>query len=261
MTTGDSTRTYNEQVKQIFINIVEQEFTSVTPAAELPTQSNILAKAPQIVHQTESTTKCTIPEELFVVEQSPSLMPLAQRLFLWSFVYGLGPKRYLEIGTDAGGSAMIVLGAIRALGLDDFRGVCIDPHFKLDRAMRDYLGEKFTYIESKNSPEAMIEAARLSGLFDLILIDGDHIYDGALMDIMLAIPYIGRGGYILIDDAAHPQVRDAISYAIENCRLIDCGFMCRHTILYDTFIPPVPSGKWQGEKLRASGLYVLRKPL
>lgn len=260
MTTEDST-TIDEKMKQYLINMVEQDFTRVAPTAELPTQSNILAKAPQIVHQLKPIIKWTIPEELFVVEQSPSLMPLAQRLFLWSFVYGLGPKRYLEIGTDAGGSAMIVLGAIRALGLDDFRGVCIDPHFKLDGAMREYLGEKFTYIESKNSPEAMIEAARLSGLFDLILVDGDHTYDRALIDIMLAIPYLGRGGYILIDDAAHPQVRDAISYAIENCRLIDCGFMCRHTMLYDTFIPPVASGTWQGEKFRAAGLYVLRKPL
>jgi predicted O-methyltransferase YrrM len=256
----DST-TLHEQLKQYLINQVEQDFTSVAPAAELPKQSNILAKAPQLVHQMEPSMKWTIPKELFVVEQSPSLMPLAQRLFLWCFVYSIGPKRYLEIGTDTGGSAMIVLGAIRALGLDDFRGVCIDQNFRLDQAMREYLGEKFTYIESKNSPEAMIEAARLSGLFDLILVDGDHTYDHALSDIMLAIPYLERGGYILIDDAAHPQVRDAISYAIENCRLIDCGFMCRHTILYETFIPPVASGTWQGEKFSGAGLYVLRKPL
>ncbi|MGI2902117.1 class I SAM-dependent methyltransferase [Tolypothrix sp. VBCCA 56010] len=240
-------------------NFTEQEFTEVTPKAELPKQSNVLGSAPQILHKLgENLQKWTIPEELSVVESSVSLMPLAQRLFLWSFVYGIGPKRYLEIGTDAGGSAMIVKSAIVALGLDDFRGVCIDPEFKLVQTTRDYLGEQFSYIEQKNSPEAMIEAARLAGPFDLILVDGDHTYDRALIDIMLAIPYLSRGGYILIDDAAHAQVRDAISYVIENCRLIDCGFMCRHTISYEVL---VPSGVWQGENMRTAGLYLLRKPL
>ena len=258
MTTG-ATTILVEQIHRDATNLAEQEFTSVAPAAELPKQSNVLESAPQIIHKLgENLIKWTIPEELSVVESSPSLMPLAQRLFLWTFVYGIGPKRYLEIGTDAGGSAMIVKSAIRALGLDDFRGVCIDPKFKLVQATRDYLGEEFTYIEQKNSPEAMIEAARLAGSFDFILIDGDHTYDYALIDIMLAIPYLSRGGYILVDDAAHPQVRDAISYVIENCRLIDCGFMCRHTILYEVL---VPSGVWQGENMRAAGLYLLRKPL
>ncbi|MCV3217383.1 class I SAM-dependent methyltransferase [Plectonema radiosum NIES-515] len=258
MTTG-ATTILVEQIMRNATNLAEQEFTEVAPAAELPKESNILESAPQIVHKLgENLIKWTIPEELSVVENSPSLMPLAQRLFLWSFVYGIGPKRYLEIGTDAGGSAMIVKSAIAALGLDDFRGVCIDPEFKLVQTTRDYLGEQFTYIEQKNSPEAMIEAARLAGSFDFILVDGDHTYDHALIDIMLAIPYLSRGGYILIDDAAHPQVRDAISYVIDNCRLIDCGFMCRHTISYEVL---VPSGVWQGENMRSAGLYLLRKPL
>jgi predicted O-methyltransferase YrrM len=258
MTTG-ATTILVEQIMRNATNLAEQEFTEVAPAAELPKESNILESAPQIVHKLgENIVKWTIPQELSVVENSPSLMPLAQRLFLWSFVYGIGPKRYLEIGTDAGGSAMIVKSAIVALGLDDFRGVCIDPEFKLVQRTRDYLGEQFTYIEQKNSPEAMIEAARLAGSFDFILVDGDHTYDHALIDIMLAIPYLSRGGYILIDDAAHPQVRDAISYVIDNCRLIDCGFMCRHTISYEVL---VPSGVWQGENMRSAGLYLLRKPL
>ncbi|MBD2603574.1 class I SAM-dependent methyltransferase [Scytonema hofmannii FACHB-248] len=248
-----------DQIMQDATNFTEQEFTEVAPTAELPKESNVLDSAPQIIHNLgENILKWTIPEELSVVESSPSLMPLAQRLFLWSFVYGIGPKRYLEIGTDAGGSAMIVKSAIYALGLDDFRGVCIDPEFKLAQTTRDYLGEKFTYIEQKNSPEAIIEAAQIAGPFDFILVDGDHTYDHALIDIMLAIPYLSRGGYILVDDAAHSQVRDAISYVIENCRLIDCGLICRHTISYEVL---VPSGVWQGENMRAAGLYLLRKPL
>lgn len=87
MTIGGSTIPYEQWFKQYLINVIEQDSASVTPTAELPRQSNILANAPQIVHKEVSSTKWTIPEELFVVERSPSLMPLAQRLFLWSFVY------------------------------------------------------------------------------------------------------------------------------------------------------------------------------
>jgi len=247
-----------EQIKQEMIRFNEQEYAGADPIAELPIQSHILA--PQVLHKLGSDSQTwTIPNELSVIERSPSLMPLAQRLFLWSLIYGTAPQRYLEIGTDAGGSAMIVMSAIRALGLEDFRGVCIDPSFKLAEATRDYLGAAFTYIQAKNSPEVLITAANYSGRsFDLILVDGDHTYDYALGDIMLVMPYLARGGYILVDDAAHPQVRDAISYVLENSQLIDCGFMCRHTMSCEA---PVPSGICQGEDMRASGLYILRKPL
>ena len=250
-------------------DLVEREFIAKPPVAELPTPFDILSDAPQTLHQTPDTDlenpatwAWAVPPEIAVVEQSNSLMPLAQRYFLWSLVYGTAPRRYLEIGTAAGGSAMIVAGAVRALGLEDFRGVCVDPAFGLDQATRDYLGGKFSFIEAKNSPDTLVEAGRLAGgLFDLVLVDGDHTYDYALADILLSVPYVARGGYILVDDASHPQVRDAIAYALESLSLIDCGFMCRHTISGDTYVPSVPTGAWQGEKLRASGLYVLRKPL
>ncbi|TAE60492.1 MAG: class I SAM-dependent methyltransferase [Nostocales cyanobacterium] len=249
----------DEQLKQAAIKVINQEYTSVQPTAELPKQTNFLRDIPQTIHRIgNDIVNWSIPTEISIVEQSPSLMPLAQRLFLWSFIYGIAPRRYLEIGTDTGGSAMIVMSAIRALGLDDFQGVCIDPEFRLNQATRDYLGESFTFIQSKNSPEAMIEAAKISGLFDVILIDGDHTYDHALIDILMAIPYVCRGGYLLIDDAAHTQVRDAISYVIENCQLIDCGFVCRHSVSSEV---EIPSGRWQGEEYRVGGLYLLRKPL
>ncbi|NET02566.1 MAG: class I SAM-dependent methyltransferase [Sphaerospermopsis sp. SIO1G1] len=249
----------DEQVKQIATELVNREYMQVTPTAELPQQTNLLRETPQTIHKLgKDVVNWVMPPEISIVEQSPSLMTLAQRLFLWSFIYGTAPKRYLEIGTDAGGSAMIVMSAIKALGVDDFHGVCIDPELRLNQTTRDYLGEYFTYIQGKNSPEIMIEAAKISGLFDLILIDGDHTYDYALMDIMMAIPYVCRGGYLLIDDAAHSQVRDAISYVIENSQLIDCGFMCRHSVSSEV---KIPSGRWQGEEYRVGGLYLLRKPL
>jgi predicted O-methyltransferase YrrM len=257
-----------ELLQEQFTALIDEEFAKSPPGAELPKPAaRILGESEQVVHQAPEadldnpdTWRWPVPEEIAVVQKSNSLMPLAQRYFLWSLVYGIAPRRYLEIGTDAGGSAMIVAGAIKALKLDDFHAVCIDPAFKLSEATREYLGANFSYIESKNAPAAMVEASRRAGQFDLVLVDGDHTYDYALADILLVLPYVARGGYILVDDAAHPQVRDAIAYAIDNLNLLDCGFMCRHTLAYETYLPPIGNGPWQGENYRVSGLYVLRKP-
>ncbi len=101
---------------------------------------------------------------------------------------------------------------------NEFKGVCIDPEFKLSDETRGYLGESFTYIESKNTPDVLIEGTKQAGgLFDMILLDRDHRYDYILTDIMMTVPYWAKGGYMLIDDATHVQVREAIRYALNNC--------------------------------------------
>lgn len=257
-----------ESFQKCMEEIIRQEYIEFPPAAELPVHGKILGSDTQIEVQYPDTVLAmktwnwAVPAEASIIETTNSLMPLAQRYLLWSIVYGTSPSRYLEIGSDAGGSALIVAGAIRALSRQDFRGVCIDPSFHMSDATREYLGENFFLIESKNSPESMVNASRWAGgLFDLILVDGDHTYDYALTDIFLSYSYLSPGGYMLVDDAAHPQVRDAIAYALENLQLIDCGFMCRHAMFCEIQIPPTEHHQWQGEKMMVSGLYVLRKPL
>nr|VFK19822.1 MAG: Methyltransferase domain-containing protein [Candidatus Kentron sp. LPFa] len=240
----------------------EDAFFAQAPTASLPYRRASPMAERQIYKDVCTTMQESLPfgEELNTLLEVPSLMPMAPRLMLWSLVYGLAPQRYLEIGTDAGGSAMIVLSAIRALGLADFRGACIDPAFKLDAATRETLTERFCLLESKNNPDVLIEAGRYAdGLFDLILIDGDHHYDYVLSDIMLAVPYLASGGYLLLDDAANVQVRDAIGYALTVTSLNDGGWICRHSTGIE---PPraVESGPWQGQRMMESGLYLLHKP-
>jgi cephalosporin hydroxylase len=187
---------------------------------------------------------------------------MAQRLFLWSFIYGVCPKRYLEIGTAEGGSAMIVMSAIKALGFEDFQGICIDPKFDITTETKQALENNFTFFEEISSLEVMKKAkTQVGGFFDVLLVDGDHTYDYALADIILAIPFVQPGGYILVDDAGYYQVRDAIQYAVERFNLIDAGFMCRHITPYKKHHVIEKDGPWQGEEPFMSGLHVLRKPL
>lgn len=190
-----------------------------------------------------------------------SLMPIAQRLFLWSFIYGVCPKRYLEIGTAEGGSAAIVMNAVDALGFSDFQGVCIDPKFDVAPEILAQLKTYFTFLEEKSSLEALKKAvSQVKGLFDIVLVDGHHTYDCTLHDIILVIPFVKPGGYILVDDASYYQVRDAIQYAVERFNLIDAGFMCRHVFPFEKWHRVEEEGPWKGERPFMSGLHVLRKP-
>lgn len=191
-----------------------------------------------------------------------TFMPPAQRLFLWSFIYALAPKRYLEIGTAQGGSAMVVLNAIKSLGKDfDFRGVCVDPQFDFKPEVRDELASHFIFIEEFSSQTVMKKArSSVGSLFDVILVDGDHSYDSALTDMLLAMPFVKPGGYILVDDAGYYQVRDAVNYVLQHFNWIDVGLMSRHLTEFDKQHRTESSGSWRGEKPYMSGLYVLRKP-
>jgi len=248
-------------LEQMLKSQLHEEYIELEPQAELPEKPRPSIKTiNQFVHEKKMTRSPSLPDELSMAVQAGSFMTLAQRLLLWSLVYGLAPKRYLEIGSLGGGSAMIVASAIKALAQDEFKAVCIDPKFQLSDETRAYLGESFTYIESKNSPEAVIEATKQAGgLFDLIFVDGDHRYDYVLTDIMLTVPYLAKGGYLLLDDASHIQVREAIRYVLNHVALTDCGWMCRHTVNFSS-APVIESGHWQGEEPLVGGLYVLYKP-
>jgi len=189
-----------------------------------------------------------------------SLMPPAQRVFFWSFIYGVCPERYLEIGTASGGSAKLVMSAILALGLENFHGVCIDPEFEISPRLKEYLEPRFTFFEELSSLKVMKKARQqANGLFDVILVDGDHSYDYALADIALAVPFLRPGGYLLVDDAGYYQVRDAVQYAVESFCLVDAGLMCRHLTPASEWHRVEATGPWAGEIPYMSGLHVLRK--
>jgi predicted O-methyltransferase YrrM len=238
------------------------------PHAELPKKREFLDAAQRVELPSDLDSPFwTLPEGLALsVEGSRfdcfCFMPVAQRLFLWSFIYGVCPKRYLEIGTASGGSTVIVLSAIKALGFDDFQGVCIDPKFEIKHDVLSYLKPQFSFFEEVNSLHVLKQAvAQVSGLFDVVLVDGDHTYDYTVNDIMSVIPFTRPGGYILVDDAGYFQVRDAIQYTVEKFQLLDCGFVCRHITPFRAFHELPKDGPWEGEIPFMSGLYLLRKPI
>jgi predicted O-methyltransferase YrrM len=149
------------------------------------------------------------PDSFGKVFGAPSLMTPQERVLLYALTFALAPRRYLEIGSCLGGSAMVVCAA-----LDDLNGGKawgVDPVNKIAPATLAAIGSRFKLIEGP-SPGALAEAAQAAdGRFDLVLVDGDHSYEAALADLEGVLPFVEDGGVIVVHDAHNPAVAEAIA--------------------------------------------------
>ncbi|MFN2226055.1 MAG: class I SAM-dependent methyltransferase, partial [Anaerolineae bacterium] len=65
--------------------------------------------------------------------------------------------------------------------------------------------------------------------FDLVLVDGDHTYEGVLADAGGLLPCVQPGGYVLFHDGFHPDVARAIDefVAAHPGEVVDLGLLTR----------------------------------
>ena len=147
--------------------------------------------------------------DLDVVQWAPVLMSRAERLLLYTLAFCLRPKRYLEIGTFKGGSALLVNTALNSLHVEG-RLVCVDLQPQIDPA-HWWLLKLRTTLLTGYSPAILPQAREAAGgLFDFILIDGDHTYQGVLNDGLGVLPFAADGAYLLFHDSFLPDVARAI---------------------------------------------------
>jgi predicted O-methyltransferase YrrM len=52
--------------------------------------------------------------------------------------------------------------------------------------------------------------------FDLVFVDGDHRFDGAMVDVFFALRLVREGGLIVLDDAWMPSVRKCAAFFVGN---------------------------------------------
>jgi predicted O-methyltransferase YrrM len=187
-------------------------------------------------------------DQLRVLTSAPVWMTRAERLTLFTLTFCLRPARYMEIGTLKGGSALIVASAMAALGSDG-RIFCVDPEPRVapeDWARLESRAQMFRGFSPQILPEV---ASAAGGPFDLVLIDGDHSYQGAIRDAKGVLPFMSHGGYILFHDAFFADVRKAIDEFVLSHRaaVTDLGVMTREiTTTADPLGQPV---EWGGLRL------------
>jgi predicted O-methyltransferase YrrM len=187
---------------------------------------------------------------LEVVRWAPVWMSRAERLLLFSLIFGLRPKRFLEIGTFQGGSALVVAAAMDASDTDG-RLVCVDPELRIAPEHWARI-EHRTILLEEPSPDALPRAFQVAGgPFDFVLIDGDHSYAGVMRDANGVLPYLADGAYLLFHDSFFPEIGRALDdFAAQHAQQIaDFGTLTR-----EVTVQPGP----QGEPIRWGGLRLMQ---
>lgn len=126
----------------------------------------------------------------------------------YPFFYGLGkclmPTSYLEIGTRYGYSLVaIYLGAknvisqITSIDLQEYKDKS-QNYAKANLLAKGYKGQYEFLIGSSHDPK--IKEKVKGRLYDLVFVDGDHSYKGAMEDIVFYWNNVTPGGFMIIDD-------------------------------------------------------------
>jgi predicted O-methyltransferase YrrM len=165
------------------------------------------------------------PDRFIVVYSAPVLMTWPERVVLYGLIFGLRPQRCLEIGTNEGGSALIIAAALDDIGAGQL--VCVDTQPRVKPEHWQQLAHRTTLITG-TSPQILpktVEAA--GGLFDVALIDGDHELPGVIKDIEGVLPLLSSEAYLIFHDAHYYGVADAIDRMLVKYddRLTDCGML------------------------------------
>jgi predicted O-methyltransferase YrrM len=139
------------------------------------------------------------PKSLEVVSSTNAQMLPRERLYLYATVFALAPERCLEIGVCEGGSSRIINAALEDLGKGSLTSV--DPCLQISDAFRERLKKRVTFIEGA-SPDILAEAQQnAGGLFEFVLVDGDHSQLGVLQDLRGVVEVTAPGAIILAHDA------------------------------------------------------------
>jgi predicted O-methyltransferase YrrM len=135
----------------------------------------------------------------------------------------LRPAHTLETGLAFGGSALVLAASHRDLGTAPAgQHVAIDPYQRsqwdevglvaLENAgLRDYVD--FRALPSSAALPALLEAG---ATFQLIYIDGSHLFEDVFIDAYYASRLLAENGVMIFDDSTDRHVRKVLSFIARN---------------------------------------------
>lgn len=108
-------------------------------------------------------------------------------------------KNYLEIGSAAGGSAFLINHFLHPENI-----ILVDNNKHPKAHVRSYILRDMKYREiiGNSHDQGTIDQVRATGLlFDAILIDGDHFYEGVVADVKNYAKFLRSGGFLIFHDS------------------------------------------------------------
>jgi len=141
---------------------------------------------------------------------------------LYDLTLRVGAKKTLEIGMANGTSALYICEAHKKMGNGDESHISIDPfqtsqwknvgRANLLRANLDNLSK----VIEDYSHFALPELLKNGEKFDLIFIDGMHLFDYTIVDMFFADHLLNVGGLMIVDDIKHSNVKNAYKFLVRN---------------------------------------------
>jgi predicted O-methyltransferase YrrM len=129
----------------------------------------------------------------------------------------------LEVGLAHGASALAILASLRDVnGESGYHHVAIDPF-----QFQDWGGAGVRLVEDEGFSDhfslhggasALVLPSLLqeSESYDLIYIDGSHLFEDVLVDLYYSIRVLKDGGIILFDDCCDAHVRKVVKFIKNN---------------------------------------------
>lgn len=139
--------------------------------------------------------------------------------FYFSIAWVLRPRSYLEIGTRFGYSMIAVsrgapsLERIVSCDLQSYDNPLGLPSQQIaEQNLRGagYKGDALFIADDSRRLQSHLSEET----FDLIHVDGDHSFEGALSDIRMCFELLRPGGTMLIDDVDQPEVWSAVERGV-----------------------------------------------
>jgi len=155
-----------------------------------------------------------------IIKLSSQISP-KEGWYLYSLIKKHNFKKVLEVGMANGTSALYICQAFKDKNIKG-NLISIDPfqstqwkNVGMSQLERANLKKYHSLIE-ESSDLALPELLKSDKKFDMIFIDGMHLYDYTLIDIYYATKLINMGGLIVVDDIRHKGVKEVIYYIKKN---------------------------------------------
>ena len=146
-------------------------------------------------------------------------VPLEEGMWLYHEYCKLKPERSVEIGLGYGYSTLFFLAALSKNNLGHHTAV--DPYQRrwhgvgLTTTSRLAPAGKFRVVE-ETSVRAGIQLGGEGLAYDLIFIDGGHLFEQALTDFFLYAPLCKIGGLVVLDDMWMSSIKTVASFVRTN---------------------------------------------
>jgi cephalosporin hydroxylase len=124
----------------------------------------------------------------------------------WEFlevIAPIAPQRILEMGTAHGGTALIFQEIGTQVISVDNKGISGEIPMEM------FNPEVTTFLTADtHDPATLAQVKEMMPEVDMLFIDGDHTYPGALQDWEMYSPLVRPGGLIIFHDIAYGRLKD-----------------------------------------------------